>query len=155
MRGDDVNAFVVVGDEIHERILARPPLLCNQTHPSYQHHILERFLCSLHFPIVLIPCYCSFENPQSFHIFLDLDKSLSRTMSQPKVLFVLSSHGKMGSTGKPTGWYLVMLSSLVDARPMLKVHSLNSPTLTTSLYLTQISLLRHRPEARLPWILAR
>jgi len=26
--------------------------------------------------------------------------------SQPKVLFVLTSHGKMGDTGKPTGWYL-------------------------------------------------
>ncbi|MCJ1473716.1 hypothetical protein MMC13_002367 [Lambiella insularis] len=27
-------------------------------------------------------------------------------MSQPKVLFVLTSHAKMGNTGKPTGWYL-------------------------------------------------
>ncbi|KAI4128093.1 MAG: hypothetical protein LQ347_004312 [Umbilicaria vellea] len=27
-------------------------------------------------------------------------------MSQPKVLFVLTSHNKMGSTGHPTGWYL-------------------------------------------------
>ncbi|KAI9876831.1 MAG: hypothetical protein M1830_005507 [Pleopsidium flavum] len=27
-------------------------------------------------------------------------------MSQPKVLFVLTSHNKMGNTGKPTGWYL-------------------------------------------------
>lgn len=26
--------------------------------------------------------------------------------SQPKVLFVLTSHDKMGDTGKPTGWYL-------------------------------------------------
>lgn len=26
--------------------------------------------------------------------------------SQPKVLFVLSSHNKLGNTGKPTGWYL-------------------------------------------------
>ncbi|CZT45022.1 related to NonF protein, involved in nonactin biosynthesis [Rhynchosporium secalis] len=26
--------------------------------------------------------------------------------SQPKVLFVLTSHGQMGNTGKPTGWYL-------------------------------------------------
>jgi len=26
--------------------------------------------------------------------------------SQPKVLFVLTSHGKMGDAGKPTGWYL-------------------------------------------------
>lgn len=26
--------------------------------------------------------------------------------SQPKVLFVLSSHDQMGNTGKPTGWYL-------------------------------------------------
>lgn len=25
---------------------------------------------------------------------------------QPKVLFVLTSHGQMGDTGKPTGWYL-------------------------------------------------
>lgn len=28
-------------------------------------------------------------------------------MSQPKVLVVLSSHNKLGDTGKPTGWYLV------------------------------------------------
>ena len=27
-------------------------------------------------------------------------------MSKPRVLFVLSSHGQMGNTGKPTGWYL-------------------------------------------------
>ncbi|KAJ5035577.1 uncharacterized protein L3040_008043 [Drepanopeziza brunnea f. sp. 'multigermtubi'] len=27
-------------------------------------------------------------------------------MSQPKILFVLTSHNKMGDTGKPTGWYL-------------------------------------------------
>ncbi|MCJ1230758.1 hypothetical protein MMC12_007432 [Toensbergia leucococca] len=27
-------------------------------------------------------------------------------MSQPKVLFVLTSHNKLGNTGKPTGWYL-------------------------------------------------
>ncbi|KAI9848394.1 MAG: hypothetical protein M1837_000188 [Sclerophora amabilis] len=26
--------------------------------------------------------------------------------SQPKVLFVLTSHDKLGDTGKPTGWYL-------------------------------------------------
>jgi len=26
--------------------------------------------------------------------------------SQPKVLFVLTSHSKLGDTGKPTGWYL-------------------------------------------------
>lgn len=26
--------------------------------------------------------------------------------AQPRVLFVLTSHDKMGSTGKPTGWYL-------------------------------------------------
>lgn len=26
---------------------------------------------------------------------------------QPKVLIVLTSHGKLGDTGKPTGWYLV------------------------------------------------
>ncbi|KAG4418316.1 hypothetical protein IFR04_008525 [Cadophora malorum] len=26
--------------------------------------------------------------------------------SQPKVLFVLTSHDQMGNTGKPTGWYL-------------------------------------------------
>lgn len=25
----------------------------------------------------------------------------------PKVLFVVTSHGEMGDTGKPTGWYLV------------------------------------------------
>lgn len=29
--------------------------------------------------------------------------------SQPKVLFVLTSHSKLGDTGKPTGWYLVRL----------------------------------------------
>lgn len=28
------------------------------------------------------------------------------TGSKQKVLFVLSSHGQMGDTGKPTGWYL-------------------------------------------------
>jgi len=27
-------------------------------------------------------------------------------VSQPKVLFVLTSHKELGSTGKPTGWYL-------------------------------------------------
>jgi putative intracellular protease/amidase len=27
-------------------------------------------------------------------------------MVQPKVLFVLTSHSKLGDTGKPTGWYL-------------------------------------------------
>lgn len=26
--------------------------------------------------------------------------------SKPKVLFILSSHGKLGDTGKPTGWWL-------------------------------------------------
>ncbi|KAI9811761.1 MAG: hypothetical protein M1827_005306 [Pycnora praestabilis] len=31
-------------------------------------------------------------------------------MSQPKVLFVLTSHNKMGDTGKPTGWYLPELA---------------------------------------------
>src|SRR5687768_5803919 len=29
-----------------------------------------------------------------------------RNMKNPKVLFVLSSHGTKGSTGQPTGWYL-------------------------------------------------
>jgi hypothetical protein len=24
----------------------------------------------------------------------------------PKILFVLTSHNKLGNTGKPTGWYL-------------------------------------------------
>ncbi|KAL0632614.1 hypothetical protein Q9L58_008504 [Maublancomyces gigas] len=28
------------------------------------------------------------------------------TSSKPKILFVLTSHGKLGDTGKPTGWYL-------------------------------------------------
>ena len=27
----------------------------------------------------------------------------------PKILVVLTSHGKLGDTGKPTGWYLVNL----------------------------------------------
>ncbi|KAI9648034.1 hypothetical protein NHQ30_002662 [Ciborinia camelliae] len=30
----------------------------------------------------------------------------SQTQQQPKVLFVLTSHDKMGDSGKPTGWYL-------------------------------------------------
>jgi len=29
-----------------------------------------------------------------------------KTMTQPKVLIVLTSHSKLGDTGKPTGWYL-------------------------------------------------
>jgi hypothetical protein len=29
--------------------------------------------------------------------------------SQPKVLFVLTSHSKLGNLDKPTGWYLVRL----------------------------------------------
>jgi hypothetical protein len=28
----------------------------------------------------------------------------------PKILVVLTSHGKLGNTGKPTGWYLASLS---------------------------------------------
>ena len=43
----------------------------------------------------------------------------------PKVLFVLTSHDKMGDTGKPTGWYLVS-SSL----PYLLTHQ-NQNKLTT------------------------
>lgn len=31
-------------------------------------------------------------------------------MSKPQVLFVLTSHNKLGSTGKPTGWYLPELA---------------------------------------------
>ncbi|KAM0125928.1 hypothetical protein ACHAP3_009547 [Botrytis cinerea] len=31
---------------------------------------------------------------------------MSSQTQQPKVLFVLTSHDKMGNTGKPTGWYL-------------------------------------------------
>lgn len=30
----------------------------------------------------------------------------------PKVLFVLTSHNKLGNTGKPTGWYLPGTPSL-------------------------------------------
>ncbi|KAI9674088.1 MAG: hypothetical protein M1817_001906 [Caeruleum heppii] len=30
--------------------------------------------------------------------------------AQPKVLIVLTSHNKMGNTGKPTGWYLVQFA---------------------------------------------
>lgn len=37
-------------------------------------------------------------------------------MSQPKVLFVLTSHNKMGNTGKPTGWYLVYHRPLARRR---------------------------------------
>jgi len=33
-------------------------------------------------------------------------KSALTSGSRPKVLFVLTSHDKMGNTGKPTGWYL-------------------------------------------------
>lgn len=32
-------------------------------------------------------------------------------MAPPKVLFVLTSHNKMGNTGNPTGWYLVRFPS--------------------------------------------
>lgn len=31
-------------------------------------------------------------------------------MSKPNVLFILTSHNKLGSTGKPTGWYLPELA---------------------------------------------
>jgi len=31
-------------------------------------------------------------------------------MSQPSILFVLTSHNKLGNTGKPTGWYLPELA---------------------------------------------
>ena len=34
----------------------------------------------------------------------------------PKILVVLTSHGKLGDTGKPTGWYLV--SPLLPSYPL-------------------------------------
>ncbi len=48
----------------------------------------------------------------------------------PKVLFVLSSHNKMGKLDKPTGWYLVGISSLLQA--ILTSSSPNSHTHTRS-----------------------
>jgi hypothetical protein len=48
----------------------------------------------------------------------------------PKVLFVLTSHDKLGDTGKPTGWYLVsfplspsILNSLYHPTPSLPLYS--------------------------------
>jgi len=41
---------------------------------------------------------------------------------QPKVLFVLTSHNKLGDTGKPTGWYLV--------RPTLNCKHRKTPSYT-------------------------
>merc|ERR1712219_88080 len=35
-----------------------------------------------------------------------LHYTTTKMSSQPKVLFVLTSHDQMGNTGKPTGWYL-------------------------------------------------
>merc|ERR1711964_837449 len=39
-------------------------------------------------------------------------------MSKPNILFVLTSHNKLGDTGKPTGWYLPEL-----AHPYHVLHS--------------------------------
>jgi len=41
-------------------------------------------------------------------------------MPQPKVLFVLTSHNKMGDTGKPTGWYLVRSNGYLGILPPKK-----------------------------------
>jgi hypothetical protein len=38
--------------------------------------------------------------------------------SKPKVLFVLTSHSKLGDTGKPTGWYLVCFGPLILIFPI-------------------------------------
>lgn len=47
----------------------------------------------------------------------------------PKILVVLTSHDKLGDTGKPTGWYLVSPFSL--ALTPTPPHLYNSPPLTT------------------------
>ncbi|KAA8574777.1 hypothetical protein EYC84_004026 [Monilinia fructicola] len=39
---------------------------------------------------------------------------MSSQTQQPKVLFVLTSHDQMGSSGKPTGWYLPELAHPYD-----------------------------------------
>jgi len=36
-----------------------------------------------------------------------LTRLLANMSDSPKVLVVLTSHDKLGDTGKPTGWYLV------------------------------------------------
>jgi hypothetical protein len=36
----------------------------------------------------------------------------------PKILVVLTSHSKLGDTGKPTGWYLVSQSLLLLLLPV-------------------------------------
>src|SRR3954471_18148767 len=47
----------------------------------------------------------------------------------PKVLVVLTSHGKLGDTGKPTGWYLVR-PPLTTPLPLLPYHiPTNTPLL--------------------------
>jgi len=43
----------------------------------------------------------------------------------PKVLFVLTSHDKLGETGKPTGWYLVSSSSPL---PQIRLSRTATPT---------------------------
>lgn len=60
----------------------------------------------------------------------------------PKILVVMTSHSKMGNSGKPTGWYLVRSPPLAPGpwplapgsrknRILTPPNSLSSPTRTT------------------------
>lgn len=70
--------------------------------------------------------------PLSKLIRIQLQSTIHNNMSsqtqQPKVLFVLTSHDKMGNTGKPTGWYLV--------RPPSPFHKIPSASISLSLSIT-------------------
>ena len=58
-------------------------------------------------------------------------------MTAKNVLIVLSSHDQLGSTGKPTGWYLVRtyLLFLSIHHIILMLHSRNLLIHTTSSHL--------------------
>jgi hypothetical protein len=62
----------------------------------------------------------------------------------PKVLFVLTSHDKLGDTGKPTGWYLVS-----SPFPLPHFHYPAPPPLLSSTLANL--LLTHQPEFAHPY----
>ena len=76
-------------------------------------------------------------------------------MTQPKVLFVLTSHNKLGDTGKPTGWYLVFKPrlQLEATKRILRDISRNLHTLMKYLLPAAKSPLHRQPAEKHRWTL--
>lgn len=114
-----IQSMAVFGSKCYSTIRLTPLLKNVIVHPLFRGKQLHSLQYStLHYKYESSPPHHHLPN-----------HSIIKKMSPPKILFVLTSHSKMGALDRKTGWYLVRTSCWPLTLPAMADFSLSQPEL--------------------------